>query len=319
MPDEKHRTEDSLNESRILVLGVQVLLSFQFICALEPLFDTLTTLSRYFDLVGLGLLLLSLCLLIAPVPYHQMVFAGHDNEDLQHFATFVITLALMPFAGSLGIDMFIAAERTGGRALAIWVGAAAIACAILFWYGLEAAASYTRHNPPLFGLMKFREFPIAMQQVHLNPEQRLEHVLLEARVVLPGAQALLGFQFVGAILSGFEKLPASSRYVHLVALALVTLSTILLMMPAAYHRIVERGRATEQLFRLASNAVVASLIPLSLGICCDFFVVARSITQSLVLAATASTAMALCFYVLWFGLSFYRRLQFRRAATFPAD
>ena len=72
-------------------------------------------------------------------------------------------------------------------------------------------------------------------------EDQIQHALTDARVVLPGAQALLGFQFVGVFLGGFEELPASSQYVHVVSLTLVTLSTILLMMPAAYHRLVEQG------------------------------------------------------------------------------
>ena len=60
-------------------------------------------------------------------------------------------------------------------------------------------------------------------------------------LALHGAQALLGFQLVGVLLGGFEHLPASSQYIHVVSLGLVTLSTILLMTPAAYHRLVEQG------------------------------------------------------------------------------
>ena len=40
------------------------------------------------------------------------------------------------------------------------------------------------------------------------------------------------------LMDGFDRLPPSSRFVHLASLLLILLSTILLMSPAAYHRIV---------------------------------------------------------------------------------
>jgi hypothetical protein len=127
--------------------------------------------------------------------------------------------------------------------------------------------------------------------------------------VLPGAQALLGFQFVGVLLGGFESLPRSSQYVHVASLTLVTVSTILLMMPAAYHRIVEQGEATEHFFKVASNAVLCSMVPLSLGKCGDFFIVARKVTRSMLLSALATAALTALFYGFWFGFSFVRRRQ----------
>jgi hypothetical protein len=61
-------------------------------------------------------------------------------------------------------------------------------------------------------------------------------------MVLPGAQALLGFQLAIMVLEGFDQLPPASQRVHLASLALMVLSTILLMAPAAYHRLVEQAR-----------------------------------------------------------------------------
>ena len=73
-------------------------------------------------------------------------------------------------------------------------------------------------------------------------KDKIEQVLTEARVVLPGVQALLGFQLSIMLMQGFESLPPSSRYIHLTSLALMTLSIILLISPAAYHRIVEQEK-----------------------------------------------------------------------------
>src|SRR5213080_5193599 len=72
------------------------------------------------------------------------------------------------------------------------------------------------------------------EQPELNEEIR--HVLTEIRMVLPGAQALLGFQLITFVLSDFEKIPYSSKAIHSVSLILMCVSVIGLMTPAAYHR-----------------------------------------------------------------------------------
>src|SRR4029078_12967774 len=127
--------------------------------------------------------------------------------------------------------------------------------------------------------------PAPREEKHMKDEQEqsgsdgeklkdeVDQVLTETRVVLPGAQALLGFQFAGILMESFDKLPASSKYVHLASLALIALSTILLVTPAAYHRIVERGKETERFRRFASRMLLAAMVPLALGISSEFFVV----------------------------------------------
>jgi len=58
------------------------------------------------------------------------------------------------------------------------------------------------------------------------------------------------------------------------------LAVILLLAPAAYHRIVERGETTEHRHQFASGMILAATIPLALGICGDFFVVLRKVLRS---------------------------------------
>jgi hypothetical protein len=43
---------------------------------------------------------------------------------------------------------------------------------------------------------------------------KIEQMLTEARVVLPGAQALFGFQLAIVLTQSFEQLPSASRIVH---------------------------------------------------------------------------------------------------------
>jgi Family of unknown function (DUF6328) len=72
-------------------------------------------------------------------------------------------------------------------------------------------------------------------------------MLTEARVVLPGAQALFGFQLAIVLTQSFEELPTASMIMHATSLFLVAFAVVLLMAPAAYHRIVYAGEARRTL------------------------------------------------------------------------
>jgi hypothetical protein len=303
--DLEKKIQDALNESRILVLGVQVLLSFQYTSVLENAFVKLPLVSQALELIALTLLLVTFGLLVSPVPYHRLVWRCEDSEDLQAFVTTIVKFALLPFAFAMAIDVYISVEPVTGRRIATLIGSTMFMSAMFFWYGLEAVR--IRHDANRAHDNQGGTPMAKRVRATTTTEQKIQHALTEARVVLPGAQAMLGFQFVAVLLGGFETLPQSSRYVHVASLTLVTLSTILLMTPAAYHRLVERGEATENFFQLASAMVLWSLIPLSCGTCGDFFVLVRKVSGSMLLATTATVALLLCFYGLWFGFSFYRR------------
>jgi len=85
-------------------------------------------------------------------------------------------------------------------------------------------------------------------------EREANHVIEEARMVLPGIQALFGFQLVAVFNNRFETaLSPQEQTLHLAALVLVTLAIVLIMAPAAYHRQAERGRVSRYFIDLASN------------------------------------------------------------------
>jgi hypothetical protein len=91
-----------------------------------------------------------------------------------------------------------------------------------------------------------------MMERSTSLNERINQMLAEARVVLPGVQALLGFQLISVISQSFEKLPASSKLVHAVSLGCITVAVILLMAPAAYHRIVFSGQDAEEVHGMGS-------------------------------------------------------------------
>jgi hypothetical protein len=97
----------------------------------------------------------------------------------------------------------------------------------------------------------------------------------------------------------FERIGASSKLVHLGALCLVTLAVILLMAPAAYHRLVYAGEDSEEFHRLGSVVVTAATVPLALGIAADVYVVVAKIPSSQPIALIFAGGVVLGFVSLW--------------------
>lgn len=155
-------------------------------------------------------------------------------------------LALLPIIITLVLDFYVLSGKllgvTGGIIIAITIGLPALF--FLYGFGLLSRRDH-RDSKTGSGERTMEQTPICT---------KVEHVLTEARVVLPGATALLGFQFATMLLEAFDKLPASSKYVHMLSLWLMGLSVILLMTPAAYHRIVERGEDSERSIELRASS-----------------------------------------------------------------
>ncbi|HKQ06651.1 MAG TPA: DUF6328 family protein [Blastocatellia bacterium] len=314
----KDKVQNALDEVRILILGSQVLLGFQFRSIFEKAFETLPAHAQYLKLSGLGLMTLAVGLLMAPGAYHQIVEDGEDSQRVHRFTTGIAEIALLPFALGFGIDMFVAAEKLMSQTFAVVAGLLMTLTALFFWYGL-GAMHRAKYEPEITEKREMEKQQEKKAAGGTKIKDKIKHVLTESRVVLPGAQTLLGFQFITFLMESFDKLPDSSRYIHFASLAMVALSIVLLMTPAAYHRIVERGEETRHFHRFASRVLLAAMVPLALGLSGDFFVVTRKVTESTALAAGLALALLALFYGLWFGFTAYRRGQRQAEAGWRID
>ncbi|MBB2964315.1 DUF6328 family protein [Methylobacterium sp. R2-1] len=304
------KVKAGLDETRILILGSQILLGFQFQGAFRPAFEHLPFHDRVVWIGALGLITLTIALLITPSVQHRMVEGGRDTKRLLGVIGRYAGLSLAPFALALGADLFLAAEPVLGLGPAAAIGLATCGLALLFWYGLEALKA--RANGDKERTMTSRE----PEYEHTTLETKIEQMLTEARVVLPGAQALLGFQLVITFSEAFEKLPFATKVVHLVALGLLALTVVWLMAPAAFHRIVYAGEDTPEFHALGSRFLLAASVTLALGISADLgVVVAKTVASDIagVLAAVVSLALLVG---LWHVHPLILRAR-RDAAPFP--
>jgi hypothetical protein len=300
----KDQIKHALDEILTLITGAEILIGFQYTAVFNKRFEALPVLTQYLQLLGLVLLLITLILIMSPVPYHRIVEGGQDTRRFCKYVRRAMLAALVFFALGLGIDVYIVVQAVAGNGLALPVGVIAGCAALLCWYGIE----YARRQVDGRAQMNKNNFPDEDEIVKdVKLADKVDHVLTEARVVLPGAQALLGFQFIAVLAEGFDNLSTTAKYLHLLSLALIAFSTILLMTPAAYHRIVEEGEDTEHFHQLASRFVLAAMAVLALGIIINFYIVVQKVTASLSLAFVSAVIMLLLFYGFWFGYTLYQR------------
>jgi hypothetical protein len=147
-------------------------------------------------------------------------------------------------------------------------------------------------------------------------DKQVEHTLAEARTVLPGVQALFGFQLVAVFNQRFhEALDHAHQCVHLAALGLIALATALLMTPAAYHRQVEPGRVSHRLVRVGTACLTASMLPVLLAVTLDFYLIAHIILGDEGPTGALAALVGFVFIGLWYGLPTLMRFAGRHTGT----
>ena len=156
------------------------------------------------------------------------------------------------------------------------------------------------HDPP----------PEDGRSERLSLSRQVETLLEECRIVLPGIQALFGFQLAVVFSERFERILTHPQQVlHLLAMALVAVAIALIMTPAAYHRQAEPQRASDHFISLSTRLLLASMPPLAVAICLEFYLVAQVVLSGV--AAWIAGLLLGVFVLLWLALPHIAR---RRSA-----
>ena len=146
-----------------------------------------------------------------------------------------------------------------------------------------------------------------------SPESRKERVdrelielLNELRVALPGVQFLFAFLLIVPFQQTRDQLTDFQRDLYFVALLAAAVATVLLIAPAAQHRIMFRQKDKEKLLRRSNQYAVAGLMVLGLAICAAILLVV-DVLFSLRLAWVAAGAVAVMLAITWVAIPFWRR------------
>ncbi|HEY2050030.1 MAG TPA: DUF6328 family protein, partial [Caulobacteraceae bacterium] len=265
------QVRQGLSETRTTVLGGQILLGFQYEAMFQSGFPKLSPLRQELQLWALVLILAAIVLMIAPASFHQLSERGERTESQRKALRALIPVSLAPFVLGVGLNVLVGPSMAMGWAPAGVAAGVVVLGALFLWYGMELIAMRKRADPP----GRERPPPAAPDQ---SLKDEVADLMAETRIVLPGAQALLGFQFIGYLTEGYARLSSAGRIGHGVALAALIVSMVLLMTPAPFHRLAEDGRETERLRRLTVRMILGALAALAVAFAADLFVAIDIVT-----------------------------------------
>jgi hypothetical protein len=143
-------------------------------------------------------------------------------------------------------------------------------------------------------------------------EEETRTTIEEARMVVPGIQAFFGFQLIAVFSNRFQNLTHTEQVLHFIALLMLAVSIALIMTPAAYHRIVERGMVSRHFVELASRFLEFAMLPLMLSISVDLFLLGRLILDNPALSAGIALVALLLFFGLWYVFPWTQAASARR-------
>jgi len=143
---------------------------------------------------------------------------------------------------------------------------------------------------------------------------QVNNIEQEARMLLPGIQALFGFQLMAVFNQGFKaNLLPFEQALHLLALLLVSISGILVVAPAAYHRQANH-QISKHFVELSSKYLASSMAPLALGTCVDIYLVAKVIVGTNWISLVTASIVFFLYTWIWFVLP---RLRAKKIEDMP--
>lgn len=285
----------ALQESRLLILGAQVLLGFQFQVLFRETFSALPFLSRQTCCASMVLMALSVGLLIAPSMQHQIVERGFDSRRLLSVARRYAAASLVPFALALAGDVYVTSE-TIRLSHPLLVSGGFLCLATLFWFVTPRAIQILLAN---------QQPDIDMKPTSI--EARLEQMLTEARVILPGVQALLGFQLVAVFTSTFERMSDGLKIAHFGALSAVLVATMLLMTVPVIHRVSFHGADDERFLAIGTSLLLAAPAFLAVAATTEIYVGLIVAGAPAAAALSVSGLLGLALAGLWYGWPLWLR------------
>ena len=141
---------------------------------------------------------------------------------------------------------------------------------------------------------------------HERLNREFSELLNELRVVLPGVQVLFAFLLTIPFSKGYPRLDRVERDVYFAAFLSAVGSSILLIAPSAYHRVLFRLHDKEYLIEQASRMALIGTAALAVSISCAVFVIADFVFGGLAAGIVCAVVAGLVL-TLWFVLPLRRR------------
>jgi hypothetical protein len=295
------RLKTSLDELRMQTMGTQILFGFQLQSLFQPGFDQAGTAERAVDAGSLAAILISFAVLIIPPAQHRLVEPGQASRRLLQVSRRCAELALGSMAIALGCISFSITTHLHVPHSGL-IAALVTTLGFILWFGS--------------GIVLARRTDIKLpERESMDLHSRIDQMLTEARVILPGVQAMLGFQLIVIMTDAFGRLPQAFQNLHLAGLALTTLSTLLLLTPAAVHRIAFSGEDDARFHVIGTRLVSAALVPLAAGMAAEIFIGTWRLFESLSVSWCSAVLALLILLGTWYALPLWLHSHITKEAA----
>lgn len=278
----------ALDEIRMQMLGIEVFLGFHLNAPFQSEFPKDPNIIRV-AACALYLFIATLALLVAVPCQHRLVEKGEDDPRIFNLAQRFAALALFPLGLAVACDVYVVVANHSLK-LASFVAVAVAVFAFGCWYALGYVLAR--------GVKKDVTMP---EKTSATLHTKIDQMLTEARVILPGAQALLGFQLIVTMTRAFSEMSGALRGLHLAALLAVAVAVVLLLAPAAVHRITFKGMDDARFHTIGSTLLTIALAPLALGITADTYVATMKMFNDAAAAAAGAGVVFILLFGLWYG------------------
>jgi hypothetical protein len=129
------RAEAAIQESRMVLPGIQTLFGFQLIAGFNQGFRELASLEQHLHYVSLILTALAIAIIMTPAAYHRLVEQGSVSLFFVELISWLIAAAMVPLAVSLGLEIYVVGSVIlGVRALSAMIAGGVVAIFAAMWF-----------------------------------------------------------------------------------------------------------------------------------------------------------------------------------------
>lgn len=150
------------------------------------------------------------------------------------------------------------------------------------------------------------------QAEHSVLHDEMRDIIEETRVILPGIQALFGFQTIVVFNQRFAELPAFAKDCHLISLCMVVIAIALIVTPAVYYRYVGHDYLAPHMLGISTRMIRAALFCLAIGLSLDMFTVIYTAMSQIEISILGAVIAFLVLTLMWFVFPVAARRSARR-------
>jgi membrane-associated HD superfamily phosphohydrolase len=147
---------------------------------------------------------------------------------------------------------------------------------------------------------------------HGAMHKEMRNIIEETRVILPGIQALFGFQTIVVFNDRFAELPEFAKDCHLLSLSAVIIAVALIVTPAVYYRYVGYDYVSPPMLSASTRMIRTALACLAIGLSLDMFTVIFTATTLVSASIIGAVITFVLLVTMWFAFPMAARRAARR-------